>query len=154
MSAFIPPNGTSNPIFRSYLVENNESQLLTRAETLSFFVSFPTFCAAFLTRSFPFCVDWVEAEAQAGLSRHCQNVPLQALGVFQLSCSVVVPSVDCPFLSSLFTPTAMFHCSNVRTQQWYVDPQRTLCMHLNALLAFIGKQTWSGLTSHSQSLGH
>ena len=35
MSAFIQPQGTINPIFRSYLVENNESQLLTRAETLS-----------------------------------------------------------------------------------------------------------------------
>ena len=35
MSAFIQPNGSINPIFRSYLVENNEGQLLTRAETLS-----------------------------------------------------------------------------------------------------------------------
>ena len=35
MSAFIQPDGTINPIFRSYLVENNESQLLTRAENLS-----------------------------------------------------------------------------------------------------------------------
>ena len=35
MSAFILPNGSVNPIFRSYLVENNEGQLLTRAETLS-----------------------------------------------------------------------------------------------------------------------
>ena len=35
MPAFIHPNGTINPISRSYLVENNESQLLTRAETLS-----------------------------------------------------------------------------------------------------------------------
>ena len=35
MSAFIQPNGSINPIFCSYLVENNEEQLLTRAETLS-----------------------------------------------------------------------------------------------------------------------
>ena len=35
MSAFIQPDGTINPIFRSYLVEKNEGQLLTRAETLS-----------------------------------------------------------------------------------------------------------------------
>ena len=35
MSAFIQPDGTINPIFRSYLVENNEGQLLARAETLS-----------------------------------------------------------------------------------------------------------------------
>ena len=35
MSAFIQPDGSINPIFRSYLVENNEGQLLTRAETLS-----------------------------------------------------------------------------------------------------------------------
>ena len=35
MSAFIQPNGTINPIFRFYLVEKNESQLLTRGETLS-----------------------------------------------------------------------------------------------------------------------
>ena len=43
---------------------------------------------------------------------------------------------------------AIFHCSNVRrTQQCYADSQRTLCMHLNAMLAFIGNQTWSGLTS-------
>ena len=34
MSAFIQPDGGINPIFRSYLVENNEGQLLTRAETL------------------------------------------------------------------------------------------------------------------------
>ena len=34
-SAFIQPDGSINPIFRSYLVENNEGQLLTRAETLS-----------------------------------------------------------------------------------------------------------------------
>ena len=34
MSAFIQPDGSINPIFRSYLVENNEG-LLTRAETLS-----------------------------------------------------------------------------------------------------------------------
>ena len=31
MSAFIQPDGGINPIFRSYLVENNEGQLLTRA---------------------------------------------------------------------------------------------------------------------------
>ena len=35
MSAFIQPDGSINPIFRTYLVENNEGQLLTRAETLS-----------------------------------------------------------------------------------------------------------------------
>ena len=35
MSAFIQPDGSINPIFRSFLVENNEGQLLTRAETLS-----------------------------------------------------------------------------------------------------------------------
>ena len=35
MSAFIQPDGSINSIFRSYLVENNEGQLLTRAETMS-----------------------------------------------------------------------------------------------------------------------
>ena len=35
MSAFIQQDGSINPIVRSYLVENNEGQLLTRAETLS-----------------------------------------------------------------------------------------------------------------------
>ena len=35
MSAFIPPDGSINPIFRTYLVENNEGQLLTRAKTMS-----------------------------------------------------------------------------------------------------------------------
>ena len=35
MSAFIQPNGSINPILRTYLVENNEGQLLTRAETMS-----------------------------------------------------------------------------------------------------------------------
>ena len=35
MSAFIQPDGSINPIFRCHLVENNEGQLLTRAETLS-----------------------------------------------------------------------------------------------------------------------
>ena len=35
MSAFIQPDGSINPIFRTYLVENNERQLLTRAETMS-----------------------------------------------------------------------------------------------------------------------
>ena len=35
MSAFIQPDGSIHPIFRSYLVENNEGQQLTRAETLS-----------------------------------------------------------------------------------------------------------------------
>ena len=34
MSAFIQPDGSINPIFRSYLFENNEGQLLPRAETL------------------------------------------------------------------------------------------------------------------------
>ena len=35
MSAFIQPDGSIDPIFCSYLVENNEGQLPTRAETLS-----------------------------------------------------------------------------------------------------------------------
>ena len=35
MSAFVQPDGSINPIFCSYLVENNQGQLLTRAETLS-----------------------------------------------------------------------------------------------------------------------
>ena len=35
MSAFIQPDGNINPVFRTYLVENNEGQLLTRAETMS-----------------------------------------------------------------------------------------------------------------------
>ena len=35
MSAFVQPDGSINPIFRSHLAENNEEQLLTRAETLS-----------------------------------------------------------------------------------------------------------------------
>ena len=35
MSAFIQPNGSINPIFCSYLIENNEGQLLTRTDTLS-----------------------------------------------------------------------------------------------------------------------
>ena len=35
MSASTQPHGSINPIFHSYLVENNEGQLLTRAETLS-----------------------------------------------------------------------------------------------------------------------
>ena len=35
MSAFIQRDGSINPMFRSYLVENNEGQLLTRAQTLS-----------------------------------------------------------------------------------------------------------------------
>ena len=35
MSAFIQPHGSINPIILSYLVENNEGQLPTRAETLS-----------------------------------------------------------------------------------------------------------------------
>ena len=35
MPTFIQPDGSINPIFRSYLVENSEGQLLTRAETLS-----------------------------------------------------------------------------------------------------------------------
>ena len=34
MPALIQPDGSINPIFRSYLDENNEGQLLTRAETL------------------------------------------------------------------------------------------------------------------------
>ena len=35
MSAFIQPDGSINPIFGSYLVENNEGQLPIRGETLS-----------------------------------------------------------------------------------------------------------------------
>ena len=35
MSPFIQPDGSINPILRSYLINNNEGQLLTRAETLS-----------------------------------------------------------------------------------------------------------------------
>ena len=35
MSAFIQPDESMNPIFRSYLAENKEGQLLTHAETLS-----------------------------------------------------------------------------------------------------------------------
>ena len=35
MTAFTKPDGSINPIFRSYLVENNEGQLRTCAETLS-----------------------------------------------------------------------------------------------------------------------
>ena len=35
MSAFIQPDGSINPIFRTYFIENNEGQLLTRAETMS-----------------------------------------------------------------------------------------------------------------------
>ena len=35
MSTFIQPDGSINPIFCFYVVENNEAQLLTRAETLS-----------------------------------------------------------------------------------------------------------------------
>ena len=35
MSALIQPDGGINPVFCSYLAENNERQLLTRAETLS-----------------------------------------------------------------------------------------------------------------------
>ena len=35
MCAFIQPDGSINPIYRSYLVQNNQGQLLTCAETLS-----------------------------------------------------------------------------------------------------------------------
>ena len=35
MLAFLQPGGSINPIFHSYLFENNEGQLLTRVETLS-----------------------------------------------------------------------------------------------------------------------
>ena len=35
MPTSLQPDGSINPIFRSYLVQNNEEQLLTRAETLS-----------------------------------------------------------------------------------------------------------------------
>ena len=35
MSAFIQPDGSINPIFRSYPIEYTEGQPLTRAETLS-----------------------------------------------------------------------------------------------------------------------
>ena len=34
-TAFIQSDGSINPFFRSYLVENNEGQLLNRAGTLS-----------------------------------------------------------------------------------------------------------------------
>ena len=34
MSAFIQPDGVMNPLLPSYLVENNEGQLLTHAETV------------------------------------------------------------------------------------------------------------------------
>ena len=34
-SAYIQPDGSINPIFRSHLVEINEGQLLTHAETVS-----------------------------------------------------------------------------------------------------------------------
>ena len=35
MSAFIQPDGGINPVFCSYLVQNNEGQLLTHGYTLS-----------------------------------------------------------------------------------------------------------------------
>ena len=35
MSAFMLPDGGINPVVRSYPVDDNEGQLLTRAETLS-----------------------------------------------------------------------------------------------------------------------
>ena len=35
MSAFIQPDGSINPLIRTYLGENNEGPLLTRAETMS-----------------------------------------------------------------------------------------------------------------------
>ena len=35
MSTSIQPDGSINPIFRSYFAENNEGQLLTSAQTLS-----------------------------------------------------------------------------------------------------------------------
>ena len=35
MSAFIQPDGSINPIFRTYRVENNEGHVLTGAETMS-----------------------------------------------------------------------------------------------------------------------
>ena len=35
MSAFIQPDESINPTFRSYFVEKNDGQLVTRAETLS-----------------------------------------------------------------------------------------------------------------------
>ena len=35
MSDFIQPDGDINPVLRSYLVENNEGQLVTRTETRS-----------------------------------------------------------------------------------------------------------------------
>ena len=35
MFAFIQPDGSINPIFCSHPIENNEGQLLSRAETLS-----------------------------------------------------------------------------------------------------------------------
>ena len=41
MSAFIQPDGSINPIFRTYLVENNEGQLLTRAKLIFLCQSVP-----------------------------------------------------------------------------------------------------------------
>ena len=35
MSAFIQPDRSINPIICSYLVQNSEGQMLTRAQTLS-----------------------------------------------------------------------------------------------------------------------
>ena len=34
-AVFVQPDGSINPIFRCYLAENKDRQLLTRAETLS-----------------------------------------------------------------------------------------------------------------------
>ena len=45
MSAFIQPDGTISPIFRSHLVKKNESQLLTRAETLHAMCALCACCA-------------------------------------------------------------------------------------------------------------
>ena len=41
MSAFVQPDGSINPIFRSYLGVNNEGQLLTRAVTQSIYCGYP-----------------------------------------------------------------------------------------------------------------
>ena len=49
MLAFIQPDGTINPILCSYLVENNESELLTHAETLSPNLLDPTFLGILTT---------------------------------------------------------------------------------------------------------
>ena len=48
MSAFIQPDGSINPIFRTYLVENNEGQLLTVSAASPICSDFQTFCPDWL----------------------------------------------------------------------------------------------------------